>query len=74
MWKRNFKETPRKVIREAEEMAALIEMKEIQRRHLNRRVSSFLVEKPSNKIIAPERVQDAIDREDLELWMTAWNE
>ena len=74
MWKSNFKETPRKVMREAEEMAALIEMKEIQRRHLNRRVSSFLVEKSSNKIIAPERVQDAIDREDLELWITAWNE
>jgi hypothetical protein len=33
-----------------------------------------LVEKSTGKIVAPERVQDAIDRGDLELWLTAWND
>ena len=35
---------------------------------------AFLVEKSSGKILAPERAQDAIDRDDLELWLTAWHE
>ena len=34
----------------------------------------YAVEKSTGKILAPERVQDAIDRDDLELWLTAWNE
>ena len=35
---------------------------------------AFAVETSTGKILAPERVQDAIDRDDLELWLTAWNE
>jgi hypothetical protein len=32
------------------------------------------VEKSTGKILAPERVQDAVDRDDLGSWLTAWNE
>jgi hypothetical protein len=35
---------------------------------------AFAVEKSTGKIIAPERAQDAIDRDDLELCLTAWND
>ena len=92
-WKENFRETPRKMMREAEEMAALIAMKGTVRRETLKYMAGvvsrekndggekmiepsevFLVEKSTGKIVAPERVQDAIDRGDLELWLTAWND
>jgi hypothetical protein len=35
---------------------------------------TFAVEKSTGKVIAPERAQDAIDRDGLELWLTAWSD
>ena len=79
LWKSNFRETPTKMMEESLAAASIIARRRKRREKdvfsidLNRE-EAFLVEKSSGKILAPERVQDAIDRDDLELWLTAWNE
>jgi hypothetical protein len=79
VWKANFREIPKKMMEESLAAASIIASRTRKRAgdvfsvNLNNE-ESFLVEKSSGKVLAPERVQDAIDRDDLELWLTAWNE
>jgi hypothetical protein len=79
VWKANFREIPKKMMEESLAAASIIASRTIKRAgdvfSVNLKTEeTFLVEKSSGKILAPERVQDAIDRDDLELWLTAWNE
>ena len=79
LWKDNFREVPAEMMEEALISASIIARRRKRREgdvftvNLNRE-EAFLVERSTGKIIAPERVQDAIDRDNLELWLTAWNE
>ena len=83
LWKSNFREVTTKEMGESMQAAHVIAEKSGRRSRRGekdvfsvdlKREEAFLVEKSSGKILAPERVQDAIDRDDLELWLTAWNE
>ena len=70
-WKKNYKEVPTKMINDSLMAASVVASKVEASTETS---GAFAVEKSTGKVIAPERVQDAIDRDDLELWLTAWND
>ena len=82
-WQENFRELPTEMLNDALTAASIIaERKTVKNVEKGGQIFSvsmkeegvYAVEKSTGKILAPERVQDAIDRDDLELWLTAWNE
>lgn len=82
-WQENFRELPIEMLNDALAAASIIaERKTVKNVEKGGQIFSvsmkeegvYAVEKSTGKILAPERVQDAIDRDDLELWLTAWNE
>ena len=82
-WDENFRELPAGMLNDALAAASIIaERKSIKETEKGGQIFSvcmkeegvYAVEKSTGKILAPERVQDAIDRDDLELWLTAWND
>jgi hypothetical protein len=80
LWKSNFREMPAKEIDECLQAAHTTARKSWRRDDEGvfsvdiKTEEAFAVEASTGKILAPERVQDAIDRGDLELWLTARNE
>ena len=71
LWKKNHREVPTKMMNESLMAASIVAAKSERKAETG---GTFAVEKSTGKVIAPERVQDAIDRDDLELWLTAWND
>ena len=80
LWERNFREVPTQMMEESLQAAQIIAERSWRRGDDDvfsvdlKNEEAFAVERSSGKILAPERVQDAIERDDLELWLTAWND